>query len=100
MENAWNVRKEAIDPDIRRHLEALASLRSIMARDALKGGGAEVFQMFKKCGKGEQTFYFVVVSLYPTVNALDEPAVGYRKHINASVEGINMVISSDLSNAK
>lgn len=33
-------------------------------------------------------FYFDVVSLYPSVNALDEYAVGYRKHINATADDI------------
>lgn len=44
--------------------------------------------MVKTCGKGERIFYFDVVSLYPNVNALDECAIGYRKHVNASVEDI------------
>lgn len=46
--------------------------------------------MSKTCGKGEQTVYFDIVGLYPTANALDEYAVRHRKHINASVEDINL----------
>lgn len=69
-------------------LERLASLHAIRTREALKGGRFEVFQLYRTCGKDEQTFYLVVVSLCPTVSALDEYAVGYRRHINAIVEDI------------
>lgn len=46
-------------------------------------------QTYKKCAVGEQICYVGVVSLSPTVNALDEYAVGYRKHINATAEDIS-----------
>lgn len=76
-ETDWNARKEALPGWMRKGLEKWWYLRSIRTRDALKDGRAEVFQMYKKCGKGEHIFYFDVISLYPTVNALGDYAVGY-----------------------
>ena len=42
-----------------------------------------------KCNSYQKLFYYDVVSLYPTVNALDPYAVGFKKYVNITV---NMLI--------
>lgn len=46
------------------------------------------FKCIRNVVRAKPTFHVDVVSLYPTVNALDEYAVGYRRDINATVEDI------------
>lgn len=42
--------------------------------------------MYKNCGQGENIVDFGVVSLCPTINTLEEYAVGFHKHVNVFVE--------------
>ena len=51
-------------------------------RDALFGGRTEAFKTYIKCNKHQKILSYNVVSLYPTVNALDDYAVGYKKYVN------------------
>ena len=88
-EQEWNQQKEAMPKHIRDELETYAAKSHIRPRDALKGGRTEVFQTYKRCDpKHERIYYFDIVSLYPTVNALDDYAIGFKQYINASVEDI------------
>ena len=41
-----------------------------------------------KCSKHQKIFYVDVVSLYPTVNALDDYAVGFKKYVDITVDDI------------
>ena len=51
-------------------------------RDAFFGGRTEGFKTYHKCEGKEKIFYYDVVSLYPTVNALDNYAVGFNRYVN------------------
>jgi hypothetical protein len=65
----------------REAIEQVAKDQSIVIRDALFGGRTEAFKSYVKCEKHQKIFYYDVVSLYPTVNSLDEYAVGFKKKI-------------------
>ena len=82
----WKKIKEAL-PD-KKEIEEHARQQNIKIRDALFGGRTEGFKSYHKCGKGQKIFYFDVVSLYPTVNALDDYAVGFNRYVNITVEDI------------
>ena len=41
-----------------------------------------------KCTDRQNIFYFDVVSLYPTVNALDDYAIGFRKYVDIASDDI------------
>ena len=69
-------------------IEDNAKQQNINIRDALFGGRTEGFKSYHKCGKGEKIFYYDVVSLYPTVNALDEYAVGFNRYVNTTSKDI------------
>jgi len=71
----WKKIKESVSN--KTELEHNAKEQNINLRDALFGGRTEGFKSYHKCGKGQKIFYFDVVSLYPTVNALDYYAVGF-----------------------
>jgi hypothetical protein len=73
----------------RQAIEQLAKDQSIVIRDALFGGRTEAFKSYVKCEKHQKIFYYDVVSLYPTVNSLDEYAVGFKKYLNLSKYGID-----------
>ncbi len=83
----WNEIKEKL-PN-KSEIEDLARKQNIKTRDALLGGRTEAFKSYIKCVSDRQKiFYFDVVSLYPTVNSLDDYAVGFRKYVNISVKDI------------
>lgn len=48
----WNARKEGLAEWMNMGLEKLTSTRYIRTRVVLKGGRTNVFQMYKKYGKG------------------------------------------------
>ena len=56
----------------RDNLEEQANHQTIKVRDALFGGRTEGFKTYHKCSEKEKIFYYDVVSLYPTVNSLDD----------------------------
>ena len=60
-----------------RAIEQLAKDQSIVIRDALFGGRTEAFKSYVKCEKHQKIFYYDVVSLYPTVNSLDQHTIGF-----------------------
>ena len=59
-------------------LEEQARHQSIKVRDAFFRGRTEGFKVHHKCQPGEKMFYYDVVSLYPTVNSLDDYALGFN----------------------
>ena len=66
----------------REDIETQAKAQNIKTRDALYGGRTECFKRYVKCTDKQKIFYFDVVSLYPTVNSLDDYAVGFKKYVN------------------
>ena len=62
-------------------LEENARHQNINIRDAFFGGRTEGFKSYHKCTESQKIFYYDVVSLYPTVNSLDEYAVGFSKYV-------------------
>ncbi len=46
------------------------------------------FQNLPQMRKGTKIYYFDVVSLYPTVNALEVYPVGFKRYVNTTVEDI------------
>ena len=82
----WNETKKNL-PN-KRELEHDARQQNINIRGALFGGRTEGFKSYHKCNDDEKMFYFDVVSLYPTVNALDPYAVGYSKYVKITPEDI------------
>ena len=70
-------------------IETAARQQNIKPRQALCGGRTEAFKSHVKCNEHQKIFYLDVVSLYPTVNALDDYAVGFRKYVyDITVEDI------------
>ena len=65
-----------------------AQKQNIRTRDALCGGRTEAFKSYVKCNKHQKIFYLDVCSLYTTVNALDDHAVGFKKYVDITVEDI------------
>jgi hypothetical protein len=63
-----------------------ASNINIKTRDALYGGRTEAFKTYYKCKNNEKIHYLDIVSLYPTVNALDDYATGFRRYRNNTTE--------------
>ena len=61
----------------REDIEAQAKKQNIKTRDALYGGRTECFKRYVKCTDKQKICYYDVVSLYPTVNSLDDYAVGF-----------------------
>ena len=59
-----------------------AKHQTIKVRDAFFGGRTEGFRVYRKSKKDEKIFYYDAVSLYPTVNALDDYAVGFNRYVN------------------
>ena len=69
-------------------LEAEARHQQINIRDALFGGRTEGCKSHHECNAAEQIFYYDVVSLYPTVNALDDYAIGFAGYRKITPEDI------------
>ena len=82
----WNKIKNNLDN--KSEIEENARQQNINIRDALFGGRTEGFKSYHKCNKKEKIFYFDIVSLYPTVNALDNYAVGFSKYVNITSDDI------------
>ena len=76
----WNKIKNNL-PN-KKELEINAKQQNINVRDALFGGRTEGFKSYYKCKENEKLFYYDIVSLYPTVNALDDYAIGFSKYVN------------------
>ncbi len=76
----WNKIKENLQD--KKDLEIQARHQNINPREAFFGGRTEAFKSYHKCSETEKIHYFDIVSLYPTVNALDEYAVGFSKYVN------------------
>ena len=70
------------------NLEEQTRKQNIRTRDALMGGRTEALKSYFKCNKHQNSFYLDVCSLYPTVNALDDYAVGYKKYVDITPEDI------------
>ncbi len=58
--------------------EKQAREQNINIRHALFGGRTEGFKSYYCCSTDQKIYYFDVVSLYPTVNALDPYATGFK----------------------
>jgi G:T-mismatch repair DNA endonuclease (very short patch repair protein) len=76
----WDAMKEDI-PD-RKELEEAARHTTINIRDALYGGRTEGVKSYYRCKGRERIFAFDICSLYPTVNALDVYAVGFKRFMS------------------
>ena len=63
-------------------IETCAREQKINIRDALFGGRTESFKSFVKCNENQEIYYYDVVSLYTTVNALDKYAVGFKRPVH------------------
>ena len=83
----WNEIKQSLPNKF--ELEEQARNQNIKIRDAFFGGRTEGFKSYHKCNENQQIFYYDVVSLYPTVNALDEYAIGFSKYVNITLDDIN-----------
>lgn len=74
----WNRIKKTL-PN-KKHFELMAERRTITTRDAFYGGRTEVIKKYHKCIGRQRIGYRDVTSEYPTVNALDPYAVGFRRY--------------------
>ena len=82
----WNKIKNNLDN--KSEIEENAKHQNINIRDSLFGGRTEGFKSYHKCNKDEKIFYYDIVSLYPSVNALDNYAVGFSKYVNITSDDI------------
>ena len=82
----WNKMKKTF-PN-KREFEEDARQQNINIRDALFGGRTEGFKSYYNCSESAKVFYFDVVSLYPTVNALDPYAIGFSKYAKITPDDI------------
>ena len=57
-------------------LDNKAAHEHVNIRDSLCDGRTEAFKSCFRCQDGEETYHYDVVSLYPSVNALDKHPVG------------------------
>jgi G:T-mismatch repair DNA endonuclease (very short patch repair protein) len=76
----WDAMKE--DTPDRKELEEAARHTTINIRDALYGGRTEGVKSYYRCKGRERIFAFDICSLYPTVNALDVYAVGFKRFMS------------------
>ena len=81
----WNEMKSKLEN--KHELEDHARNQNINIREALFGGRTEGFRKHIKCNAGQE-YSFDVTSLYPTVNALDDYAVGFKKYVKTIPEDI------------
>ena len=79
VEEVWECQWTSIKQHMknRKQLEEQARNQNIVVRDALFGGRTEGFKSYYCCTSDENFHYFDVVSLYPTVNALDRYPIGF-----------------------
>ena len=61
-------------------LEQDAELRTIKTRDSFYGGRTKVIKKYHQCVGKQIIGYRDVTSEYPTVNAIDPYAVGFRRY--------------------
>ena len=87
----WTELKKSMDKEYVNQLEDKARRQHIRTRDSLFGGRTECFKQYKKCNKNQKILYVDVVSLYPTVNALDDYAVGFKNYININDDGEELI---------
>ena len=76
------------DLDNKKELETKARQQNIKPRDALFGGRTEAFKSYHKCTIDEIIGYVDICSLYPTVNACDDYAVGFKQYVDLTIEDI------------
>ena len=69
-------------------IELQAATEHIKIRDCLFGGRTEAFKSYYKCDENEKGFYYDVVSLYPSVNALDKYPIGFKQFYDPTIEEI------------
>ena len=84
----WEAIKQKLPTGIRPAIEQQAKTQHLHTRDALMGGRTEAFKSYLKCDLNEKIRYVDYVSLYPTVNALDDYAVGFPKYVNITPNDI------------
>ena len=84
----WVAIKEKLPTPYRIKIEADAKTQHLHTRDALMGGRTEAFKSYLKCNEDEKIRYVDYVSLYPTVNALDDYAVGFPKYVNITPDDV------------
>jgi len=82
----WNKFKTNLSN--KNELEYTARRQNINVRDALFGGRAEGFKTYHKCNENQTISSFDVVSLYPSVNALDDYAIGFGRYVNITSDDI------------
>jgi hypothetical protein len=82
----WTKIKETL-PN-RHEIEQAARGQNINVRDSLFGGRTEAFKSYHKCNEHQKIYHYDVVSLYPTVNALDDYAIGFKKYVKIEPEDI------------
>jgi hypothetical protein len=82
----WKKLKETL-PN-RLEIEQAARDQNINVRDSLFGGRTEAFKSYHKCNENQKIYHYDVVSLYPTVNALDDYAIGFKKYVKIEQEDI------------
>ena len=85
-ECAWCSEKENVND--REEIEKPAKQQTLNIRDALFGGRTEGFKRYHKCKGKEVILVCDVSSLYPTVNALDDYAVGFKRCVITNVDDI------------
>ena len=80
----WGCEWDNIKKDLehKTEIETCAREQKINIRDALFGGRTEAFKSYVKCNENQKIYYYGVVSLYPTVNALDRYAVGFKRPVH------------------
>ena len=84
----WSEIKKNMSQEERIKIEYQAATNHINIRDCLFGGRTEGFKSYYKCDENEKGFYYDVVSLYPTVNALDRYPIGFKQFYKPTVEEI------------
>ena len=73
--------KERKDPDISQFLTNLNLREPLAPRDAFKGGRTNAARLFYETKPGEKILHYDIVSLYPTVNKLDEYPIDHPEII-------------------
>jgi hypothetical protein len=84
----WYEIKKQMSNTKKKKLERQAATEHINIRDACFGGRTEALKSYYKCDENETGFYYDVVSLYPTVNALDKYPIGFKQFYNPTIAEI------------
>jgi hypothetical protein len=90
IEKIWGCEWEEMKSKLenKKEIEQQAIDQNIDIREALFGGRTEGFKKHVKCDENQVIYAFDVTSLYPTVNALDDYAVGFKKYVKTTPEDI------------